>query len=261
MIRTILLVAILVLTSPMAFADANLIPLGGKDSKPGDYGYSIRTTKGIGTVTITFDLTPPAAKAFGVGELTLTKGGRTVVGTTVTLVKADTGKGTLQLTLDPQAVDGGELLIWSGYIEGAPPAINFGGFRLSIADLLSATEDPVEAMMKAMDGFRRKLPEPQGLNEMNGPGVKDIDGNSYPDSHLNGIANRLRVGTRAECLALMTYLKDPDPKIRRIAVFALEGVVKAYPNGMSSNDIQDVTSEGHRKMVKAFADGIDKLPK
>jgi len=41
----------------------------------------------------------------------------------------------------------------------------------------------------------------------------------------------LGVKTRAECAALMTYLKDPDPKIRRIAAFAIEGVVKAYPVG------------------------------
>ena len=42
---------------------------------------------------------------------------------------------------------------------------------------------------------------------------------------------------------------------------SIEGVVKAYPNGMSSQDIQDVTSDGHRAMVKAFTTGIDKLPK
>jgi hypothetical protein len=112
-----------------------------------------------------------------------------------------------------------------------------------------------------MDGFRKALPPPQGLNEMNGLGVADIDGKTHPDSHLAGIASRLGVTTRAECLALMTYLKDPDPKIRRIAAFAIEGVVKAYPNGMSSQDIQDVTSDGHRTMVKVFLAGIDKLPK
>jgi hypothetical protein len=99
-----------------------------------------------------------------------------------------------------------------------------------------------------------------GLNEMNGLGVKDIDGKVYPDSHLNGIATRLGVTTKAECVALMTYLKDPDPKIRRIAAFAIEGAVKAYPGGMSSSDIQDVGSDGHRKMVKAFTAGIEKLP-
>jgi hypothetical protein len=56
-------------------------------------------------------------------------------------------------------------------------------------------------------------------------------------------------------------IKDPDPKIRRIAAFAIEGVVKAYPNGMSSEDMRKVDSEGHRKMVKAFTAGIEQLPK
>jgi RNA polymerase sigma factor (sigma-70 family) len=120
--------------------------------------------------------------------------------------------------------------------------------------------DP-EAVMKAMDGFRKKLPEPQGLNEMNGLGVPDIDGMAYPDSHLNGIATRLGVKTRAECMVLLTYLKDPDPKIRRIAAFALESVVKAYPHGMSSDDLQKVDSDGHRKMVQKYIAGIEKLPK
>jgi hypothetical protein len=116
-------------------------------------------------------------------------------------------------------------------------------------------------VLKAMDGFRKKFPEPVGLGEENGRGVPDIDGVAHPDSHLNGIATRLGVKTKAECVALMTYLKDPDPKIRRIAAFAIEGVVKAYPGGMSSSDMQDVASEGHRKMVKAFTVGIEKLPK
>jgi RNA polymerase sigma factor (sigma-70 family) len=120
--------------------------------------------------------------------------------------------------------------------------------------------DP-DAVMKAMDGFRKMLPEPQGLDEMNGAGVPDINGMAYPDSHLNGIATRLGVKTRAECMALLTYLKDPDPKIRRIAAFALENVVKAYPSGMSSDDMQKVDSDGHRKMVQKFIAGIEKLPK
>jgi uncharacterized protein (TIGR03067 family) len=130
--------------------------------------------------------------------------------------------------------------------------------------LMTLKRDPVgdpDRVMRAMDGFRKKLPEPQGLNEMNGLGVADIEGKTHPDSHLKGIATRLGATTRAECMALMTYLKDPDPKIRRIAAFALEGLVKAYPNGMSSDDIQKVDSDGHRKMVAAFIAGIEKLPK
>lgn len=262
MIRPILLAASLVLTANVALADANLISLTGKGSKPAEFGYSVRTVEAGKRVEIYLELTPDAAKEFGSGELTLTKSGKTVVETSVALTKDEKGKGTLKIAFDREAVDGGELIIWSGHIKDAPPVANFGGFRFSIADLLAREEDDrVEAVMKAMDGFRTKLPEPVGLNEMNGLGVKDIDGKVYPDSHLNGIATRLGVKTRAECAALMTYLKDPDPKIRRIAAFAIESAVKAYPNGMSSGDIQDVNSDGHRALVKKFTAGIEKLPK
>ena len=119
--------------------------------------------------------------------------------------------------------------------------------------------EKTEVLMKSMDGFRKKLPEPQGRGEMNGLGVEDINGLSHPDSHLSGIAKRLAVTTKAEYMVLLTYLKDPDPKIRRIAAFAIEGQVKAYPGGMSSDDMQKVDSEGHRKMVMAFIAGIEKL--
>jgi hypothetical protein len=204
MTRILLLTAAWVLPSP-AFADANLVTLGPKGRLPSQYGYSVRTVEHGKKVTVYIELTPPAAKAFGRGEMTLTKGGQTVVEATVTIEKDGKGKGMLKLTLDPNAIDGGDLTIWSGHIDGAPLVANFGGFRLSVADLLRwEEEDRAEAVMKAMDGFRKKLPEPQGLGEMNGLGVEDIDGQSHPDSHLAGIAKRLGVTTRAECVALMT---------------------------------------------------------
>ena len=128
------------------------------------------------------------------------------------------------------------------------------------ADKPGDTNGTPDDAMKTMDGFRKALPPAQGLNEMNGLGVPDIDGKAHPDTHLAGIAKRLGVTTRAECMALLTYLTDPDPKMRRIAAFAIEGVVKAYPNGMSSDDIQKVDSDGHRAMVRAFIAGIEKLP-
>lgn len=139
MIRTgLLLAAALTVTTPAARADAYLVPLTGKDGKPADYGYTLRTVE-LGKKKLVFlELTPAAAKAFGHGELNLTKGGRTVVEATVTIVKDAKGNGTLKLTIDPAAIDGGELTIWSAPIEGAPPAPNFGGFRLSVAALLAA---------------------------------------------------------------------------------------------------------------------------
>jgi hypothetical protein len=259
MIRTAL---ILTLVVSVARADAFLVPLDSPDARPADFGYTIRVVPGPKLVTVYLDLTPAAAKAFGNGDLTLTHGRQPVVEATVAIKKDGAGKGTLKLTLDPAVIDGGELVIWSAPIDGQPPLINFGGFRLSIAALLQRAREPAAlVLLRTLDGFRKKLPEPQGLGEMNGLGVPDIEGVARPDSHLKGIATRLGVQTRAECIILLSYLKDRDPKMRRIAAFALEGVVNAYPDGMSSSDMQDVESEGHRKMVLAFLAGIEKLPK
>jgi hypothetical protein len=172
MIRLAILAVVLALTAQAAMADAHLIGLTGKGSKPAEYGYTIRTVESGKKVEICLELTPDAAKAFGQGELALTKGDKTIVEAMVTIAKDGKGKGTLKLTLDRLAVDGGELLIWSAPIKDAPTTINFGGFRLSIADLLAGDdEDPADAVMKAMDGFRKQLPEPVGLNEMNSHGV------------------------------------------------------------------------------------------
>ena len=128
-------------------------------------------------------------------------------------------------------------------MEGKPPKIGF------------------DDLMKAMELFRKELPPPQGLNEQIGRGVTDLDGKVHPNSHLAGIAKRLGAKSRADCMGLLTYVTDRDPKIRRIAVYAIESVVNAYPNGLSAADIEKLDSEGHREVVKAFLAGIEKLPK
>ena len=117
------------------------------------------------------------------------------------------------------------------------------------------------ALMKMMDGYRKKLPPPEGLNEMNGRGTPDVDGKVHPDSHLHGIAIRMRVKTKAECMVLLTYLKDKKVSIRYIAAFALENILNAYPNGLSGDALDNLDSDAHRKMVQAFVAGIEKLPK
>jgi hypothetical protein len=259
MLRTLLVLA---LAASTARADAFLVPLDDPAVRAADFGYTVRTATVPGMVTIYLDLTPAAAKAFGSCEATLTLDKRNVVQTNLALQKDPQGNGTLKLSIYPKAIDGGELTIWSALIEDAPPRPNFGGFRLSIGAMLQRAREPAETpLMRTMDSFRKRLPEPQGLGEMNGLGVADIDGNVHPDSHLKGVATRLGVKTRAECLVLLTYLKDRDPKMRRIAAFALEGVLNAFPNGMSSEDMQDLESDGHRRMVQAFLAGIEKLPR
>lgn len=114
-------------------------------------------------------------------------------------------------------------------------------------------------LMKAMDGFRKEVPPPQNTGEQNGFSLKDLDGKDFLLSHLGGVARRLGVKTKAECLVLLTYLKDRDPKIRFIAAHAIEIVVHAYPGGMSLSDILEIDSDGHREMIRRFVDKIDKL--
>ena len=113
-------------------------------------------------------------------------------------------------------------------------------------------------LMKAMDGFRKEVPPPQGTED-NGFGLKDLDGKDFTMSHLGAVARRLGVKTKSECLVLLTYLKDRDPKIRFIAAHAIEIVVHAYPGGMSLSDILEVDSDGHREMIRRFGEKIDKL--
>src|SRR5579871_4453714 len=69
-------------------------------------------------------------------------------------------------------------------------------------------------LLKNMDGFRKEVPPAQGIGEMNGFSLKDVEGKDFLFTHLRGIAIRLGVKTRAECMALLSYLNDRDPKMR-----------------------------------------------
>jgi len=74
------------------------------------------------------------------------------------------------------------------------------------------------------------------------------------------VARRLGVGTRTECLFLMTYLKDGDLKLRLIAIEAINKATGAYPDGWPLECLTDTGSEGHRKMLFRFLEVIEKLP-
>jgi len=196
----------------------------------------------------------------GKGSVTLDKAGAFRLSKDTQYLR-ETGRDPMEV--GPEALDKGKCVKLT-VVDGVVVRVFIDRFVPLTPDELSKfyqviAEEKLNGLMNEMDGFRKKLPEPQGRGEMNGLGVEDIHGVSHPDSHLTGIAKRLGVSTKAECMVLLTYLKDPDPKIRRIAAFAIEGVVKAYPGGMSSEDMQKVDSEGHRKMVKAFIAGIEKL--
>jgi RNA polymerase sigma factor (sigma-70 family) len=126
-------------------------------------------------------------------------------------------------------------------------------------DALSVPAQP-PSLFQTMDGFRRKLPEPQGPDEMEGPTITNADGTTLLLGHLRGIASRLGVKTKADCMLLLTYLNDRDLKVRCIASFAMENIVKAYPNGLPKDCLDHLDSESHRDMVRRFVAGIEKLP-
>lgn len=121
------------------------------------------------------------------------------------------------------------------------------------------TDDRLAKLIQTMETFRTKIPPPQGRGEVNGFVVKELEPHTV--SHLSGVAKRLGAMSRADCLALLTYLKDPDAKLRFIAVQAIYGVVDGYRNGIDSatDNIFDTRSDGHLNMVRRFVELIDKL--
>ena len=120
-------------------------------------------------------------------------------------------------------------------------------------------DDRLAKLIQTMEGFRMKVPPAQGLGEVNGFVLKELE--PYTTSHLSGVAKRLGAKSRADCLVLLTYLKDPDAKLRFIAVQAIYGVVDGYRNGVDSatDNILNTRSDGHLKMVRRFVELIDKL--
>ncbi len=145
--------------------------------------------------------------------------------------------------------------------------IVLGLFTWALGGVGQAAEGPnLVDLLNKMDGFRKEVPPPQGIGEMNGFDLKDVDGKHFLFSHLRGVAVRLGAKSRAECMALLTYLNDRDPKMRIIAAQAIENVVHAYPDGFPTGDILATDSERqelverHRALIRRYVEKIDKLP-
>jgi hypothetical protein len=114
-------------------------------------------------------------------------------------------------------------------------------------------------VLDAMEGFRKKIPDDtRELFAGTGMSVEGMEPYTMP--HLDQVAEGLGVGTRKECLMLLTYLKDADLKLRYIAVRAIDRATDAYPGGLSVEGITDTGSEAHRKMLFRFLEVIEKLP-
>jgi hypothetical protein len=120
------------------------------------------------------------------------------------------------------------------------------------------TDGPAKLIQK-MEDLRTIVPPPQGLGEVNGFTLKELE--PYTTSHLSGVARRLGAKSRAECLVLLTYLKDPDPRLRFIAFQAIYEAVDGYHNGIASDaeNIFDTRSAGHLLQVRRFVELIDKI--
>jgi len=122
----------------------------------------------------------------------------------------------------------------------------------------AAKSPKVSKLLDAMEGFRKEIPPAQGIEEQNGESIPALG--DYLISHLSGVAGRLGVSSRTECMMLLTYLKDSDLRIRLIALEAINKATNAYPDGWSIECLTDTNSEGHRKMLFRFLQLIDKLP-
>jgi hypothetical protein len=112
--------------------------------------------------------------------------------------------------------------------------------------------EPLEILRK-MDGYRKELPPAEAISEMNGFSFEDAAGKSFTINHLAGVGARVGAKSKGECLLLLPYLEDQDPKIRYIAGSALEKVLGCYPHGMSADDMLKIDTDGHREMVRRFA--------
>jgi hypothetical protein len=116
----------------------------------------------------------------------------------------------------------------------------------------------VDRVVRAMEGYRTSIPPAQGRGEQNGFTTKELE--PYTMNHLAGVGRRLNVKTRAECLALLPYVKDRDFKLRFIAQQAINDATKAYPHGMSVECVLDADGDRHREMVRLFEALIARLP-
>ena len=117
---------------------------------------------------------------------------------------------------------------------------------------------PAARVTALMEGYRTKVPPAEGFHEQNGLTVNELE--PYLMSHLDGVARRMGVRTRAECLALLPYVKDRDFKLRFVAQQAINDATKAYPHGTSVECVLDADGDSHREMVRRFEALIARLP-
>lgn len=129
----------------------------------------------------------------------------------------------------------------------------------SAANCLAADkkeDDRPAKLIQTMEGFRTKIPPAANdPNEQEGMALGD-----YVTPHLRGVARRLGIKTRAECLVLLTYLKDENVVLRYIAKSAISDLLNAFPAGTSIDAVLKTQSKDHETLVLRFVQLIEKMP-
>ncbi|MCY3017648.1 MAG: hypothetical protein NTW87_01275 [Planctomycetota bacterium] len=104
-----------------------------------------------------------------------------------------------------------------------------------------------------MAELKAKFSPPADMGEANGLCFKGNDGQLYTGAHIAGVARRELVPLGVPAVpALIKYLDDDDSKICCVAAMALDGITNVYAGGMVMNDMYDVKSPGHARLVAAF---------
>lgn len=117
-------------------------------------------------------------------------------------------------------------------------------------------DDRAAKLIDTMEGFRTKVPpSANDPNEQEGMAVGD-----YVAPHLRGVGRRMGIKTRAECMVLLTYLKDENVVVRYIAKCAVSDFLKAFPTGLNIDAVLKTQSKDHLAMVLHLVKLINKLP-
>jgi hypothetical protein len=207
---------------------------------------------------------PPGASARGtlaIGQI----GKKGVAVPPVTMIRSG-GEITFTFVISPDYLDRASFTFTETPDDPRQPFPFPGDYYVfALADFVSSPDqapkphDRLATFIQKIAAVRTKMPPPEGLGEVNGHVVKELA--PYTTSHLSGVARRLGAKSRADCLVLLTYVNDPDVRLRFIAVTAIYEVVDGYRNGVDSavDNILNTQSNGHLKMVQKLVELVNSL--
>lgn len=106
--------------------------------------------------------------------------------------------------------------------------------------------------------LRKEIPEAKTISEQNGVSIPDAKGVYYTCTRLASVANSLKLTSKEDALATLSYLEDDDYKLRFIAATALCTTFKTHPHGLSMSDVEERKSPRHAKLVEIYRAAIEK---